>query len=51
MMLHFSETVSMNAWYSYLDNESRPPVGIANDVHGQNMFFVGFVLRIGATHR
>jgi hypothetical protein len=51
MWLHFSETVSMNAWYSYLDNESRPPVSIVNDVHGQSMFFAGFVLRIGATHR
>lgn len=49
--LHFSESVSMNAWYSYLDNESRPSVSITEDLHGQHMFFVGMVLRFGSQRR
>ncbi len=49
--LHFSESVSMNAWYSFLDNESRPPVSTTSDLHGQHMFFVGLVLRFGGQRR
>jgi len=49
--LHFSDTVSLNAWYSYLDNESRPPVSSSRDLHGQHMFFAGMVLRFGAMRR
>jgi hypothetical protein len=47
--LHFSDAVSFNAWYSYLDNESRPPVSIDEDLHGQHMGFAGLVLRFGAS--
>jgi hypothetical protein len=49
--LHFSESVSFNAWYSYLSNESRPSVSIDQDLHGQHMFFAGFVLRFGSSRR
>jgi len=49
--LHFSEAVSVNAWYSFLDNESRPSVSINEDLHGQHMFFAGLVLRFGGKRR
>lgn len=46
--VHFSQSLSVNGWYSYLDNESRPPVSTTDDIHGQSMFFLGMVLRIGS---
>ncbi len=46
-----SEAVSINAWYSYLNNESRPPVLHDEDVHGEHMFFLGAVLRFGGRRR
>lgn len=49
--IHFSEAVSFNTWYSFLDNESRPSVSITEDLHGQHMFFAGFVLRFGGQRR
>jgi hypothetical protein len=49
MYLHLSEPLSIHGWYSYLNNENRPSVAIDEDVHGQHMFFLGMVLRIGAT--
>jgi hypothetical protein len=49
--LHFSEAVSLHGWYSYLDNENRPSIRIDEDVHGQHMFYLGMVLRLGAQRR
>ena len=49
--IHFGEVVSLHAWYSYLDNENRPSIRIDEDVHGQHMFYLGMVLRLGATRR
>lgn len=49
--LHFSDALSLNTWYSYLNNESRPSVSISEDVHGEHMFFAGMVLRFGGTRR
>ncbi|MGE3172263.1 MAG: hypothetical protein AB7O97_06515 [Planctomycetota bacterium] len=49
--LHFSESVSFTAWYSFLDNESRPTVSISEDLHGEHMFFAGFVLHFGGQRR
>jgi len=49
--LHFSQSISMHAYYSYLDNDSRPSVSISEDAHGQHMFFAGFVLRFGSSRR
>ncbi len=49
--LHFSEAVSLHAWYSYVDNENRPSIRVDEDVHGEQMFYLGMVLRLGATRR
>lgn len=49
--LNFSENLSLNAWYSYLNNESRPPVSVSQDVYGEHMFFVGMVLRFTGVRR
>ncbi|MEO6597026.1 MAG: hypothetical protein ABIP94_19960 [Planctomycetota bacterium] len=49
--IHFSDSLSLHGWYSYVDNESRPSIRYDNDVHGQQMFFLGMVLRIGTTRR
>jgi hypothetical protein len=48
MWLHFSDMFSANAWYSYLNNESRPSVSISEDLHGEHMFWAGLVARFGA---
>jgi hypothetical protein len=45
--LLISKQVTMNFWYSFLDNESRPPVNTSNDDHGQHMFFAGVILHFG----
>jgi hypothetical protein len=47
--LHFSDTVSLQAWYSYLDNDNRPSIRIDRDVHGEQMFYLGMVLRFGGS--
>jgi hypothetical protein len=49
--LHMSDTISLQGWYSYLDNESRPSITIDEDTHGQHMFFAGMVVKFGATRR
>lgn len=51
LWLHFNDAISMNAWYSFLDNESRPSVSVSDDRHGQHMFYVGLVARFGAQRR
>lgn len=49
--LHLSDPLSVHAWYSYMDNENRPSIRIDEDLHGEHMFYVGMVLRLGATRR
>ncbi|HEX5054408.1 MAG TPA: hypothetical protein VFZ65_21700 [Planctomycetota bacterium] len=49
--IHFSEALSLHGWYSYVDNENRPSIRVNNDVHGQQMFYLGMVLRLGKTRR
>ncbi len=49
--VHLGENVSLNAWYSYLDNESRPSVSIQQDIHGEHMFYAGMIVRLGGTRR
>lgn len=49
--VHFGQNVSMHAYYSYVDNEQRPTIRIDEDVRGENMFYLGMVLRFGATRR
>jgi hypothetical protein len=49
--LHVADNISFNAWYSFLDNESRPSVSISEDAHGEHMFFVGVVFQFGAKRR
>lgn len=49
--IHFSDSISMHAFYSYLDNDNRPSIRIDEDVHGQNLFYLGFVVRFGASRR
>lgn len=46
--LHLSDMFSVNAWYSYVNNESRPSVSIFEDIHGEHMFYAGLVARFGA---
>ena len=48
---HFGETVSMHGFYSYLDNDNRPSILIDEDVHGEHMFYLGFVVRFGTSRR
>ncbi|HEU4419529.1 MAG TPA: hypothetical protein VFT55_11365, partial [Planctomycetota bacterium] len=49
--LHFSESLSLHAWYSYLDNENRPSIKVDEDLHGQQMFYLGMVLHFAVKRR
>tara|TARA_R110002072_G_scaffold269796_3_gene429150 strand:+ start:10425 stop:11597 length:1173 start_codon:yes stop_codon:yes gene_type:complete len=49
--IHFSQSLSLHAWYSFVENENRPSVSIEEDLRGEHMFFVGMVLRLGAARR
>lgn len=49
--IHFSDSISMHAFYRYLDNDSQPSIRIDEDVHGQHLFYLGFVVRFGGTRR
>lgn len=51
MYWHWSESLSMHGWYSYVENENRPSVRVDNDVHGEHMFFLGMVVRFGSKRR
>ena len=51
LWIHFGERLSMQASYSYLDNENRPSISIDEDLHGQQMFYAGMALRIGTAAR
>ncbi|MFM1873684.1 MAG: hypothetical protein RL398_3106 [Planctomycetota bacterium] len=49
--LHVSDSIALHAFYSYLDNESRPSIRIDEDLHGEHMFYIGLVTRFGASRR
>ena len=49
--IHLGDSLSVHGWYSFLDNDSRPSIRIDEDVHGEHMFYLGLVLRIGASRR
>ena len=49
--IHFSDAISLHGWYSYLDNDSRPSIRVDRDLHGQHMFYLGMVLRLGTSRR
>lgn len=49
--VHFSQSLSLHAWYSFVENENRPSVSIEEDLRGEHMWFVGMVLRLGAARR
>ncbi len=51
MWIHFSDQVSLQASYSYVDNENRPSIRIDEDVHGQQIFYLGMALRFGSSRR
>ncbi len=49
--LHFSQQLSLHAFWSWIDNENRPSIRIDDDVHGEQMLYVGMMLRLGASRR
>ena len=48
---HWSDALSLHTWYSYVDNDNRPSIRVDEDVHGEHMFYIGMVLRLGAKRR
>lgn len=51
LFIHLGDSLSLHGWYSYLDNDNRPSIRIDEDVHGEQMFYLGMVLRLGAKRR
>jgi hypothetical protein len=49
--LNLGEAVALRACWSYLDNDNMPSIRIDRDVHGEQMFYVGMMVRIGAVRR
>lgn len=49
--VHFGQSVSLHGWYQYVDNEQRPTILIDDDVRGENMFYLGMIVRLGASRR
>ncbi|MCK5945305.1 MAG: hypothetical protein KAI24_25170 [Planctomycetes bacterium] len=49
--LHFGDAVSLHSYYSYINNENRPSIRIDEDIRGDHMFYLGMVLRLGASRR
>ena len=45
--LDFSQFASLIADYSYLGNESRPPVSISEDTFGEHQFYLALRVRFG----
>ena len=43
--------MALRAYWSYLDNDNMPSIRIDRDVHGEQMFYVGMMVRIGAVRR
>lgn len=49
--IHLSDALSIHGWYSYLDSENRPSIRIDEDVHGEQMFYLGMIVRFGSQRR
>ncbi len=49
--IHFSDSISLHGSYSYVDTDHRPSIRIDDDVHGQQMFYLGMLVRFGGTRR
>lgn len=49
--VHFSDALSLHAYYSFINNENRPSIRIDQDLRGEHMFYLGMVLRLGASRR
>jgi len=49
--IHLGQSLSIHGWYSFVNNENRPSVSINEDLRGENMFYLGMVLRLGASRR
>ncbi len=47
-VVDFGDMLSLIGHYSYLGNESRPPVSTSDDTFGEHRFFVGIEARFGA---
>jgi hypothetical protein len=43
--------VAVRALWSYVDNDNRPSIRVDRDVHGEQMFYVGMMVRLGAVRR
>ena len=48
---HLGQMFSIHGYYSYVDNENRPSIRIDQDLRGQEMFYLGMVMRLGASRR
>ena len=48
---HLGQTFSVHGYYSFLDNENRPSIRIDEDLRGQHMFYLGVIMRFGASRR
>jgi len=48
---HLGDSLSVHGYYSYINNENRPSIRIDRDVRGEHMFYLGMVVRFGASRR
>jgi hypothetical protein len=46
LRLDFSANFALTAWYSYLTNQSQPPVNLDEDSLGEHRAYAGFELRL-----
>jgi hypothetical protein len=48
---HLGDMLSVHGYYSYVNNENRPSIRIDQDLRGEHMFYLGMVVRFGASRR
>jgi hypothetical protein len=48
---NLGDAVAVRALWSYVDNDNRPSIRVDRDVHGEQMFYVGMMVRLGAVRR
>ena len=51
MVYAFGDNLALVGYYSYLGNESRPPVSVSEDTFGEHRFFVGLEVRLMAQQK
>ena len=51
MVYSFGDNLALIGYYSYLGNESRPPISVSEDTFGEHRFFLGFEVRLMAQQR